>query len=215
VTDTTAPQRLARASKCATSGSTEGFSNTGYSSGCRGSSLSERVHTVASFCASSTSRGIKSARSHRPLSTSSIQTDFDLSAKPSKKAAKKSVSATDAFRPHSSCPNEALAQYLDLINDSFFKWLDLPEPTLDQEEGRRLLEMVSCLPGCPLVPERYRRRSIFILLVDCAEKKCLVCGVKKGTLERAISCVRTHLNHRPFLCRGRSIGCRTCGEKSR
>jgi hypothetical protein len=202
---TSRPIALARTSSFNEAG---GFSENG------GSSLSDHVHTTLSFYVPSVSQDLKSRRFDGVPSASSIPTDFNPSAMLSKKKETKSVCGTKAFGPHSSCANEALAHYLDLINCSLFKWLDLPEPTLNHEEGRGLLEKISYLPGCPLVPERYRSRSIFILLVDCATKKCLICGVMKGTLERAIGCVRAHLNHRPFICGGNADGCLACDKSS-
>ncbi|KAG8838960.1 hypothetical protein FRC18_001779 [Serendipita sp. 400] len=59
-----------------------------------------------------------------------------------------------------------------------------------------------------------RKGSIFSLFVDMNTKMCLFCDKTHGSVERVIGCVRKHLGHRPFVCRGAKDGCKSCTELS-
>ncbi|KAG8800938.1 hypothetical protein FRC16_001654 [Serendipita sp. 398] len=59
-----------------------------------------------------------------------------------------------------------------------------------------------------------RKGSIFSLFVDMNTKMCLFCDKTHGSVERVIGCVRKHLGHRPFVCRGVKDGCKSCTELS-
>jgi hypothetical protein len=118
-----------------------------------------------------------------------------------------------AFGPHSIFPNAALTHFLGLINGSLFLWLNQMEPLIASDEGKELLKMVSYLPGFPPFVSLESKQSIYTLLVDIETRKCLICGSVKVSLERAVCCIRSHLDHRPFVCGGQPIGCLTCKKK--
>ncbi|PVF91016.1 hypothetical protein CPB86DRAFT_664742, partial [Serendipita vermifera] len=55
-------------------------------------------------------------------------------------------------------------------------------------------------------------RSIYRLFIKNKDIQCRLCGLTKFSAARALSCVRSHLNHRPFHCSGPSVGCKICSE---
>jgi hypothetical protein len=120
-----------------------------------------------------------------------------------------------AFQPGSKYSNEARAQLLGLIRGSGFLLMNNLEPSIDSDEGQELVRKVAYLSGYPSIPSQLSSSSIFTLLVEFRERRCLMCGYVRTTLERAIGCVRSHLDHRPFACGGLSSGCLTCRGDSR
>jgi hypothetical protein len=112
-----------------------------------------------------------------------------------------------AFRPSSTFPNEACARLLDLIIEAHFIKTHQLEPSIDSREGQALLRNVWNLPGCPPMAFQKSNLSIFALSVDLYGCRCLICGSAKTSLDRAIACVHSHFDHRPFVCGGGPVGC--------
>ncbi|KIM22612.1 hypothetical protein M408DRAFT_282907 [Serendipita vermifera MAFF 305830] len=120
-----------------------------------------------------------------------------------------------AFSSNSYFPNDALSQLYGLVKESPFILNNQPEPVLSSEEGQTLVRAVLHVPDCPEVAWQKSDRSIFTLFVDCKAYKCLICGHKKTSLERAVGCVRSHLRHRPFACPGEAFGCTSCKKRAK
>jgi len=116
----------------------------------------------------------------------------------------------NAFGPRSIFPNEALARLLSLTSLSPFVLNHRLEPTVDSEEGQALIQNIRYLPDCPTTALQWSTLSIFTLFVNFQHRRCLLCGSKKTSLERAVGCVRSHLDHRPFICGIHSVRCASC-----
>lgn len=56
-------------------------------------------------------------------------------------------------------------------------------------------------------------KSIYHLFLDDQHRKCLLCGINKTSTSRALACIRSHLDHRPFSCLGSPSGCRKCSAE--
>jgi hypothetical protein len=97
-----------------------------------------------------------------------------------------------------------------LVKNSPFCLEDKLEPTLDSVEGQAMLEKMDDLEIISAL--RVQRKSIYYLFIDEKTSRCLFCESKKSTPKRALSCVRSHLNHRPFQCPGESVSCKWCNE---
>ena len=119
-----------------------------------------------------------------------------------------------AFGPGSIFPNNALAKLLSLLAGSLFVSTHQPEPTIDSADGQALLSQIACIPDCPSTASQKTHISIYVLLLDIPKRKCLLCGSSKSSLDRAIGCVRSHLNHRPFVCGVQSACCTPCRERA-
>jgi hypothetical protein len=117
-----------------------------------------------------------------------------------------------SFRPHSSFPNTARRSLLDLITQASFLKTHQNEPSIDSADGQALLMNMWDLSDCPPMAFQKSSLSIFALLVDVDSRTCLICGSSKTSLDRAIGCVRSHLDHRPFVCGGASVGCSRCQD---
>jgi len=120
-----------------------------------------------------------------------------------------------AFRPSSIFPSEACARLFGLITQSHFIKAHQLEPSIDSSEGQALLKNVWNLSDCPPMASQKSNLSIFALLVDLNARRCLICGSTKISLDRAIGCVRSHLDHRPFVCGGEPAGCARCKDYAR
>jgi hypothetical protein len=72
----------------------------------------------------------------------------------------------------------------------------------------RKVDIWDILPG-----QRSRGKSIYYVFIEEGTNRCRICEMKKTSLYRAIACVRTHLQHRPFKCLGASMACKTCGPQ--
>jgi hypothetical protein len=98
----------------------------------------------------------------------------------------------------------------------------IPRPTLPSSpSGLSPAQLVDCFRHSPYVAEHYleptdyRRRSIFLeLLRETPDSPhhfaCIVprsdgtpCGKTFNRADRGLTHIRTHLDHRPFYCRGR------------
>ena len=138
-----------------------------------------------------------------------------ISLSPSNLSATHADPIQSAFRAGSDFQNDALAELCRLIKESYFVLRHETEPSISDDEGQALLSIISRLPGCPSIAMRHLDRSIYTLLVDRQARRCLICQNEKATVERAIGCIRSHFNHRPFVCRGEVAGCMSCKKYAR
>ncbi|PVG03763.1 WD40 repeat-like protein [Serendipita vermifera] len=86
----------------------------------------------------------------------------------------------------------------------FYKTNEM-EPTIGSKEGLAILDV--------LRHETIYKKSIYWILVDEPTKICLLCGIHRVSQERAMSCVRSDLGHKPFCCPGMEAGCKKCGPE--
>jgi hypothetical protein len=82
---------------------------------------------------------------------------------------------------------------------------------MGSEEGHQLFLQVEGLDFS--VGLKHRDKSIYHIFMEEETKRCRLCGVNKGSHIRAVSCVRSHINHRPFRCVGLKLGCRKCDDR--
>ena len=113
--------------------------------------------------------------------------------------------------------NKARAEFLKWIVGSLFLFTNELEPTLGSDEGQLLLGKVSWISDYPYPCTHLTDASdsIYVFLADIPTRKCLMCGSSKTSLSRAVCCVRSHLDHRPFVCGSSSSGCLSCPLKVR
>lgn len=129
------------------------------------------------------------------------------------------------FQPETDKPNETTKA--DVVNPfvagspedrllhhilrSPFYQKDELEPTIGSDEASAILYGPK---GCGILPTFHaRRKSLYYFFMDYSSFKCLFCGSSKTSYQRAVTCIRAHLDHRPFQCRGREVGCLTCRPK--
>jgi hypothetical protein len=115
---------------------------------------------------------------------------------------------SESFTDGSCHPNVALRGLLDCILHSTFLANQEVEPTLTDEYGIYVLSQLVNLPQCPPIDFNVPKRSLFTLFVDRPHYRCLMCHTHKSSLSRALGCVRSHLEHRPFRC----MGCQSCNS---
>lgn len=106
-----------------------------------------------------------------------------------------------------------LNSLLLLIKGSTFYADGRLEPTIGSEECDELLANSTVLPFSTI--PKLKGKSIYWLFMDEKSKICLLCGLKKGSQGRVLSCVRSDLGHRPFRCPGIDGGCKRCGPDDR
>lgn len=114
-----------------------------------------------------------------------------------------------AFLPGSRHPDAYLRGCLNRVLEAAFYQNGDREPTMSSIESSTILGTLN------------RRRcrdnvSIYRIFVNEKGTNCLMCGKKSTSMTRLIGCVRKHLDHRPFICRGHDDDCETCpaGEES-
>ncbi|KAG8814981.1 hypothetical protein FRC19_001348 [Serendipita sp. 401] len=101
--------------------------------------------------------------------------------------------------------------FLKGVLQSEFYYKDLMEP----KENCRSTCRGSSTIGVGMGGSR-DERSIYYRLVEKVKVKykwwykCCVCGELKSTSGRALGCVRSDLNHRPYVCQGSPMGCIKC-----
>jgi hypothetical protein len=103
---------------------------------------------------------------------------------------------------------------VDRIKASVFHSEHQLEPTIGSKEGIALLDGITILDADMSRVCQHGKtsgKSIYWLLVDHKTKVCRICGIRRGTEQRAIGCVRTDLGHRPFRCPGIDANCYRCG----
>jgi hypothetical protein len=153
---------------------------------------------------------------HRCLTSVPTQNPCSFSVDHSSSKAQNPQRALErAFRSNSAFPNEACAKLLEFISQSTFIGSNQLEPSIDSDEGQRLLKNIRDMSDCPPMAFQKSNLSIFALLVDINSRRCLICNSAKSSLDRAIGCVRSHLNHRPFVCGGEPAGCVRCKDYAR
>jgi hypothetical protein len=114
------------------------------------------------------------------------------------------------FTQQSNHPDERLRALLDrVLGASFIRDHQL-EPTQDSIEGRMIM---GDNHGFSSNHSPAPCGSIYRLFLSGDEHTCLFCGSIRGSISRAVGCVRRHLGHRPFHCQGRLGGCTTCHEE--
>jgi hypothetical protein len=97
-----------------------------------------------------------------------------------------------------------------ILDADYYKY-HLPEPRLGTEEGDAILQHLEKANGIQFPHHRIRRGSpLSSLLTDSARHQCLLCDSIKTTSQRAVECVGSHLDYRPFWCGGYTAGCFTC-----
>lgn len=107
---------------------------------------------------------------------------------------------------------EVVTRLRDLMLNSEFVQSGQLEPTIGSEEGGLFLKQIENELGHPPAVTHNNTLSIFTLL--CCGFRCLLCGDTKRSTQRAVGCIRSHLNHRPFVCKGRSDKCIACAKTS-
>ncbi|PVF92212.1 hypothetical protein CPB86DRAFT_791367 [Serendipita vermifera] len=97
-----------------------------------------------------------------------------------------------------------------VLNQDFYKY-DVEEPKLGTIEGTAILRHMDTVYGVSFSQGQIKTgRSLFTLLTGRSSYTCLICGTTKTAAQRAVDCVRAHLDHRPFQCTGFISGCRLC-----
>lgn len=112
-----------------------------------------------------------------------------------------------AFTADSHYHDTYLRGCLDRILAASFHLDGEHEPRLNSPDGATILGTLS--PAC-LFPNLKDSFSIYRILVHDKDFGCLMCGKKHTSVTRAVGCIRKHLDHRPFVCRGPDAGCQTC-----
>lgn len=109
-----------------------------------------------------------------------------------------------AFTEASPYPDQELLSCLKRVLSSAFLHSQEREPTIDSFEGRLIRGLSVSTRRVP--SQSTTKESVYLIFVDRRSHTCMICGKKKGTNMRAVSCIRYHLNHRPFHC----SGCQRC-----
>ncbi|KAG8830632.1 hypothetical protein FRC17_004583 [Serendipita sp. 399] len=112
-----------------------------------------------------------------------------------------------AFTVESPYPDTQRRAMLEEILASPFYLNNEHEPQLGTPEADFVLIMAG---ACSLANEVPRKGSLYSLLVKSDTKTCLICNKPCGVMARALGCVRKHLGHRPFVCRGEIDLCKQC-----
>lgn len=118
--------------------------------------------------------------------------------------------AENAFKDGSFHPNPALRRLLEQVLVADFIRLNTMEPCLNDDYSVIALSNVAKMVGCPLVIGKALQYSLFTLFLKRPGNICLLCGKSTTCLNRALGCVRAHLQHRPFKC----TGCSLCSSVS-
>ncbi|KAG8823728.1 hypothetical protein FRC19_003285 [Serendipita sp. 401] len=102
-----------------------------------------------------------------------------------------------------------LRNLLELIPKSSFYLANECEPSIDSPEGQSLLAQAQD-KGIPR-KVKHPRKSIYHLFIE--GNMCRLCRTRKSATTHALACVRRHLNHKPYVCAGPSVGCRLCDHQ--
>jgi hypothetical protein len=147
---------------------------------------------------------ILNSSGQRLIMSMSSLTTFDQLLK-DKVALRQLVFSKDAIYP-----NRYLRSCLDRLLQSRFYRENDHEPTIGSLEGDLILGGIPTILASSSHLMWRMGESVYIAFVDIAERRCLLCGTIKRSIPAALSCVRSHLNHKPFLCPGKSSGCNLC-----
>ncbi|PVF92209.1 hypothetical protein CPB86DRAFT_226409 [Serendipita vermifera] len=121
--------------------------------------------------------------------------------------------------PYSVMHSESGLLSLDLENQRLMEYIhgadfykcNLPEPKLGSPEADAILFYLDIFHSATFPSGRIKTgRSLYTLLTDSAQYKCMMCGSTKKSAQRAVDCVRAHIGHRPFWCGGWKSGCSIC-----
>ncbi|KAG8854666.1 hypothetical protein FRB91_003215 [Serendipita sp. 411] len=118
-----------------------------------------------------------------------------------------------AFTADSSHPDIQRRALLEKILKSPFYLSQEHEPRLDLSDAGFVPLMTSA--SLSLACNAPRKGSIYSVFVDPNAKACLFCDKAHRSIERTIGCVRKHLGHCPFACRGEIDGCNSCTDLRR
>lgn len=110
------------------------------------------------------------------------------------------------FTAESVRPNEYLRQCLNRIRVASFYLQGEHEPTQNTPDGLAILQTT------PPSSSRSAKSDPSIYRIFLDGTLCLMCGEEKKSVPRAAGCVRKHLDHRPFRCRGQLDGCANCSN---
>jgi hypothetical protein len=112
------------------------------------------------------------------------------------------------FMQGSHHPDKRLRSLLDRVLEASFIHDHHLEPTQDSIEGWLIMGDDFVDRGSSSTHSPAPCRSIYLPFIS--GHMCLFCGSTKGSISRALGCVRSHLGHRPFHCQGRSGDCTAC-----
>jgi hypothetical protein len=118
-----------------------------------------------------------------------------------------------AFTQQSNHPDERLRSLLDRVLEASFIRDHQLEPTQDSVEGWLIMGDDFIDHGSSSTYSPAPCGSIYRPFISGAEHMCLFCGSTRGGISRALGCVRRHLGHRPFPCKGRLGDCTTCPDE--
>jgi hypothetical protein len=97
-----------------------------------------------------------------------------------------------------------------ILNTDWYRDDD-PEPNLGTQEADNILFCMDVLHNVSFPSNHIKAgRSIYSIFTDLSRYKCLMCDSTKKSAQRAVECVRAHINHRPFRCSGWKSGCSIC-----
>jgi hypothetical protein len=101
-----------------------------------------------------------------------------------------------------------LRSLYELIKRSDFYLENRLEPKIGSQEWNAILEQDEEVVA--YVNPQLMGKSIYTHFLKGSPHKCRICDSTKGSLVRAVACVRAHLDHRPFYCLGAEDGCKRC-----
>jgi hypothetical protein len=104
-----------------------------------------------------------------------------------------------------------LHSLLQSIRNSSFCVENRHEPKIGSEEADQLFNNDDELRRQAY--SKLKGKSIYYLFLEEQSRKCVLCGAKKTSTTRAVSCVRSHINHRPYGCPGIKGSCRKCNPQ--
>ncbi|KAG8784807.1 hypothetical protein FS842_000756 [Serendipita sp. 407] len=105
----------------------------------------------------------------------------------------------------------SLQQLLLLILESSFYVGNTLEPTIGSQEWKSLVSSID--DWDERLEIGLRRKSIYYLFINEGTKECRLCGLQKSAPIRAVTCVRRHIDHKPFQCSGDMEDCRLCDQQ--
>jgi hypothetical protein len=113
------------------------------------------------------------------------------------------------FTQQSNHPDKRLRSLLNrVLKSSFIRDNEL-EPTQESIEGLLIMGDGFVDHASSSTHSPAPRGSIYLHFIS--GRTCLFCGSTKGSISRALGCVRYHLYHRPFHCPlGRFGDCNRC-----
>jgi hypothetical protein len=119
---------------------------------------------------------------------------------------------TQAFTPGSSHPNVVRRRLLDCFLRSTWMHNQACEPRMTEDYSKYVLLQVINWDGCPPIDFSNSKQSLLTVFVgrSAGRPSCLFCDKPKDSIPRALSCVRAHLQLKPFRCEG----CQSCNGEN-